>query len=47
MAVKMSITSAKRMGIVATAYDTRGKRVISSSNKKKINLTPKNKISKR
>lgn len=44
MAVKMSITSAKRMGIVATAYNTKGKRVITSSSKKKINLTPKNKI---
>lgn len=41
MAVKMSISSAKRMGVVATAYDTRGKKVITSSTKKKINFTPK------
>ena len=41
MAVKMSISSAKRMGVVATAYDTRGKKVIASASKKKINLTPK------
>lgn len=41
MAIKMSISSAKRMGVVATAYDTRGKKVITSSTKKKINLKPK------
>lgn len=43
MAVKMSIASAKRMGMVATAYDTRGKKVITSSSKTKINLNPKTK----
>lgn len=41
MAIKMSISSAKRMGVVATTYDTRGKKVITSSIKKKINLKPK------
>ena len=46
MAVKMSIASAKRMGIVATAYDTKGKKVITSSSKAKINLHPKTKKSK-
>ena len=28
MAVRMSIGSAKRMGVVSTKYDTRGKKVL-------------------
>lgn len=43
LAVKMSISSAKRMGDVATAYDTKSKKVITHSVKKKINSVPKNK----
>lgn len=46
MPVKMTISSAKRMGVVATTYDTRGKKVITSSSKKKFNLTPKLKKAK-
>ena len=46
MAVKMSISSVKRMGVVSTTYDTRGKKVLTSSSKKKINLTPKLKKTK-
>lgn len=47
MAVKMSISSAKRMGVVATTYDTRGKKVLSKSTSKKINLNPKIKKDKK
>lgn len=36
MAVKMSISAAKRMGVVAITYDTRGKKVINKSTSKKI-----------
>lgn len=47
MAVKMSISAAKRMGVVATTYDTRGKKVINKSTSKKINLNPKIKNDKK
>ena len=46
MAVKMSISAAKRMRVATTTYDTKGKKVITSSSKKKINLTPKLKNTK-
>ena len=42
----MSISAAKRMGVVIITYDTRGKKTITSSSKKKINLTPKLKKTK-
>ncbi len=36
LAVKMSISSAKRMGDVATVYDTKSKKVITHSVKKRL-----------
>ncbi len=36
MAVKMSISSAKRMGVVSTTYDTRGKKVLTVKRSAKL-----------
>lgn len=35
MSVKMSISAAKRMGVVSTTYDTKGKKVLSKTKIKK------------